>query len=240
MYRLKRLIDDLTKMGIQPFIGYGNPDAEILIVGKECAEEDETRLEKFVTHNFCQWKESFEGHGFSYKHAGEPYDFEHGNFHPVYPFFKQHNKIHRRKENDGRTSSTYFYYQRLIDKVRSGNAEKFVPAPYIDFFKDCFITELNDICRRNDNGLVKDEHEEIKRHIRARFEWMRKTNFFNQFKVVILACGPYANAIRSDELLKKDLFGEALIVDCKHQLSFWDKSLDKRILEIHNHLKRQA
>ena len=35
MHRLKRLIDDLTKMGFRPFIGYGNPNSDILIVGKE-------------------------------------------------------------------------------------------------------------------------------------------------------------------------------------------------------------
>ena len=35
--KLKQLINDLNKKGIQPFIGYDNPDANILIVGKECA-----------------------------------------------------------------------------------------------------------------------------------------------------------------------------------------------------------
>ena len=38
--RLKQLLDDLNEMGKHPFIGYGNPDARILIIGKECAIED--------------------------------------------------------------------------------------------------------------------------------------------------------------------------------------------------------
>ena len=115
--------------------------------------------------------------------------------------------------------------------VRANSAIQYAKSPNIDFFKDCFITELNDICRRNDKGLCKEQHREIKEHIRERFDWMRRTNFFNQFKVVILACGPYASAIKRDEILKTDLFGEAHVVYC-HQLSYWDKSLDGKIAEI--------
>ena len=61
---------------------------------------------------------------------------------------------------------------------------------------------------------------------------MRRTNFFNHFKIVILACGPYANAIKKDECLRKDLFGDAFIVYCG-QLSHWRKSLDDKIPEMH-------
>lgn len=42
MDKLKKLIEDLNKIDIRPFIGYGNPDADILIIGKECAEEDKS------------------------------------------------------------------------------------------------------------------------------------------------------------------------------------------------------
>ena len=223
MNKLKRLIDDLEKMGIQPFIGYGNPDAEILIVGKECAEEDEVRQERFYIHNFEQWSNSFKGHGFGYKCAEEPYDFEHGNFHPINPFFRLDNKIQSRNNKIGRASSTYFYYQRLMDKIRSKKTD------YIDFFNDCFITELNDICRRNNNNLSKSQRQETEDHIKARFDWMRRTNFFNQFKVVILACGPYAKAIKEDDILRKDLFGNAVVYYC-NQLSQWDKMLDTQII----------
>lgn len=232
---LKHLIGNLDKMGIQPFIGYGNPDADILIVGKECAfKEGSDDWKKFYEPNFRQWKESYEGHGFGYRHGEQPYTFEHGNFHPIYPFFKQYNKIHRGVENDGRTTATYFYYQRLIDKIRKGNAYEYTRSDYIDFFNDCFITELNNKCRPNNNNLKVLQHKETEKNIRERFDWMRKTNFFNQFKVVIFACGPYARKITP--VLEKELFGEAFVIRC-HQLSFWDKSLDDKILEIHNLLK---
>lgn len=231
MKRLERLIADLNEMGKKPFIGYGNPNADILIVGKECAEEDKERQEKFYSHNFEQWEESLNGHGFGYKNISnvEPYDFEHGYFHPIYPFYKQLNKIGRRGDNHGKTSSTYYYYQKLLDKLRARDVDNYSPSSYVDFFKDCFITELNDICRRNNKGLKKDKRQETEYHIRERFDWMRRTNFFNQFKVVILACGPYAGAIKKDECLKNDLFGNAEVYYC-NQLSRWDKKLDEEII----------
>jgi hypothetical protein len=58
---------------------------------------------------------------------------------------------------------------------------------------------------------------------------MRRTNFFNQFKIVILACGPYADAIKKDEYLKKDLFGPADVFFC-NQLSRWYKKMDNEII----------
>lgn len=229
--KLKQLIHDLEVMNRQPFIGYGKPDADILIVGKECAFPEGSKDWKlFYKSNFVQWKESFEGHGFGYTHGQKPYDFEHGNFHPIFPFYEQCNKIDRNKVGDG-TTSTYFYYQRLIDMVRSGSSTQYRKSRNIDFFKDCFITELNDICRLNDKGLKKIQHQEIEDHIRERFDWMRTTNFFNTFKVVILACGPYSKAIKEDKILEKDLFGDALIIYC-NQLSQWDTSLNEKIAEI--------
>lgn len=232
--KLKQLIYDLETMNRQPFIGYGNPDADILIVGKECAlTEGDEGWTKFYYPNFAQWKKSFEGHGFGYTYVQEPYDFEHGYFHPIFPFFEQRNKILRREKTGEGTSSTYYYYQRLIDMIHAGNAEEYEneKSPTINFFKDCFITELNDICRPNDQGLKKDQHLEIQEHIGERFNWMRATNFFNTFKVVILACGPYSKAIKEDKILEKDLFGDALIIYC-NQLSQWDTSLNEKIAEI--------
>ncbi|MBR3798815.1 MAG: hypothetical protein IKK36_07870 [Bacteroidales bacterium] len=237
--RLEQLLNDLEKMNPKPFIGYGNPDAKILIVGKECtAEEGSDNWKKFYAPNFNQWKKSFEGHGFDFKSGIEPYDFEHGNFHPINPYYRLENKKQSKNKEVGRPSATYYYYQRLIDKIRAWNGKEYKKSDYIDFFNDCFITELNNICRPNDSGLKKPEHEKIEESIRKRFNWMRKTNFFNQFKVVILACGPYSGAIKKDEKLCTELFGNAHIVYC-HQLSYWDKNLDNEIPNIQKTLRNE-
>lgn len=246
MYKkLKQLLEELKDINPSPFIGYGNPDADILIIGKECAEPeflDEKKQirnpnnEKFIKPNYEHWMKSFEGHGFSYG-QGEPYDFEHGNFHPINPFYKLENKKQTKAIKIGRPSSTWYWYQCLIDKIKAGSSTQYEKSPYINFFDYCFITELNDICRTNNNRINKKEREETESHIRKRFNWMRQTNFFNQFKVVILACGPsYRKAIDEDSKLEKDLFGNAKIFRTSHQLSYWDKDLDKIISEINKSL----
>lgn len=227
--RLKQFIDDLDSMDIQPFIGYGNPDAKILIIGKECAfTEGSEDWIKFYQPNFKQWKDSFNGHGFGYKHGKLPYDFDNSNFHPIYPFYQQENTTSKYRNG---TSRTYYYYQRLIDKIRGDEAHK-----YIDFFQDCFITELNDKCRPNNNNLEGWQHRETENNIRERFDWMSKTKFFNQFRIVILACGPYARKIEENGELENALFGNGRVYRC-HQLSFWDKSLDGKIAEMRSYLK---
>ena len=246
-HSLKQLLEDLKKMNIQPlpFIGYGNPNAKILIIGKECASynpndrgcnscknnndcKEYKNYKEFYEKNFEQWDETISG-----KHLccckliekEKPYDFEQCYFHPIYPFFRQENKI-RRKGRETGTSSTYYYYQRLVDSIFG--REK---SEYINFFEDCFITELSDICRPNNTNISIEQGKETEESIRKRFDWMRKTNFFNQFKVVILACGPYANAIKEDDKLRFELFGNARIFYC-NQLSQWNKKIEEAIPEI--------
>lgn len=218
---LLTILKELNKEGA--FIGYGNPDSDILIVGQECAyEEGSKEHEKFYKPNYYQWASSFNGHGFNFSH-GEPeplYTFENNAFHPIFPFFLQDNTIRRKKGSN--TSSTYYYYQMFIDKLRAEIlGVEYTKSKYVTFFRDCFITELNDVCMRNHKDAAQ-KNKIIKDRIRERFDWMRRTSFYDHFKVVLLACGPYAGAIRKDPLLRKELFGDAKIVYCG-QLSQWRK-----------------
>ena len=231
---LKTLLEQLAEMRIKPFIGYGNPDARILIIGKECASTEGSKdWELFFKHNYDQWKASFEGRGFGYSMGKEgfPYEFENGFFHPLFPFYPQEN-------NRGKTSSTYYWYQRLIQKIRATDSNE-QKSPIIDFFQDCFITELSEECRPNNSTNTKAEHQKTKDSIRQRFDWMRQTYFFRHFDIVILACGPYANAIKKDNLLKEELFGNAHVIFC-NQLSRWDTRLDEEITAIQNILQHQS
>ena len=226
--KLKQLIIDLRKLGKEGvFIGYGNPDADILIIGKECAwEEDSDDYKLFFKPNFRQWDDSFNGHGFKYKNGDEHYTFENNAFHPIFPFYLQKNTTS--KKITGHTSNTYSYYQMLIDKIKAEiTGSDYTKSDYITFFRDCFISELSDICMRNHNDTSRNKEKIVEEHIRNRFEWMRKTSFFNQFKVVVLACGPYAKAIKEDPILKHDLFGEAEVFYC-NQLSQWDSRLEDK------------
>lgn len=224
--RLYDLILESDREGLHPFIGYGNPDARILIVGKECAlEEGSTNWKKFYQKNFYQWWKSFKERGFSYKpgeeYKGKDYNFDDGYFHPIFPYYPQRNTT--------KISPTYYYYQRLYECIFD-----LKKSEYFSFFERCFITELNERCRPNNYDLKKDERkiidEETEEAIRNRFDWMRRTNFFNHFEIVILACGPYANAIKSDSLLRKDLFGDARVYYCNQLSQWWKKALEDDII----------
>ena len=232
LHRIKQLLLDLKKRGITPFIGYGNPNADILIVGKECTHNmGDEDYKKFYEPNYNHWYETvFCGHECSYRSGVEPYTFEAGNFHPINPYYQLINKKQSKNKEIGRPGPTHYYYQKLVEKIRSFANGEIVKSDYIDFFNDCFITEMCEICRPDEKDLTKEQHQEIKDNIRERLDWMRETNFFNQFKVVILACGPkYAKEIKNDEV--KDLFGNAYVVYC-NQLSRWDKSLEIKIPDI--------
>jgi hypothetical protein len=58
-YYFKELIRDNDKNDKAEFIGYGNPDADILIIGKECAidpkHDPDNIYELSITKNGKQW-----------------------------------------------------------------------------------------------------------------------------------------------------------------------------------------
>lgn len=236
MSRLNTLLTELEEMNKEgEFIGYGNPDSDILIVGQECAfEEGSKEYDKFYKPNYYQWASSFKGHGFNFSHGESEflYTFENNAFHPIFPFFLQENTVRRKGLH---TSSTFYYYQMFVDKLRALLLDtEYTKSKYVTFFRDCFITELNDICMRNHKDATH-KSKIIEERIRERFDWMRSSSFYDHFKVVLLACGPYAGTIRKDPILRKELFGDAKIVYCG-QLSQWRKRElegdDKHINEI--------
>ena len=125
----------------ETFIGYGNPDADILIVGKECAYDlacdlQKKDFEKFCKSNFEQWKKSFAGHGFVYTDGteeGKEYSYENNAFHPLFPFYWQCNNLKNICPRS--TNSTYYYYQMLIDKIRAEIEGKYVKSECVIVFQ---------------------------------------------------------------------------------------------------------
>lgn len=187
------------------FIGYGNPNAEILIIGQEAAcEEFSEDWKKFYGRNHNQWYRTIhEGLTFHhYNDESKEYRFPE-YFNPLYPFYKQYLST---------TSKTWYWYQRLIDNVYMHKREG--RRGIIDFFEHAFITELNNHTRKNHK--VK---QDVEKNIRDRFDFMKETHlFWSRFKFVIIAAGPYADAIHSVEGLKESIFGNAHI-ETSYQLS---------------------
>lgn len=191
------------------FIGYGNPDARILIVGQEAADlEGSDNWTKFYKPNWTQWKETINMPQLEIKDGHET-DLDHyffpEFFSPSFPYYKQEFK--RRK-----TSDTYYWYQVLINHFYEHNGDNILgrPCKIIDFFKHAFITELNEQTRPNHNTK-----QNVRENIRARFDLMMTAKpFWSHFDVIVFACGPYANALRNDPNLYQAIFGDTDCVYC--------------------------
>ena len=196
------------------FIGYGNPNASILIIGQEVALKSESEdWKKFYVPNQFQWLETINKE-YTYKNGyesnGSNYDFP-AFFNPAFPYYKQKffrlTKSSKTKEG---TSPTYYNYQKLINAIVP-HVQETDPqlGKIVDFFKYSFVTELNSEYRTNHTYVQPS----IRKNIATRFDLMMATrSFWSGFRNVILACGSYADAIKKDENLKKAIFGEANVI----------------------------
>ena len=218
-YYLDCLLNNPVWKSGKYFVGYGNPDSSILIIGKECAidisgDEGKKQYEEEYVKNFDVWSTKTE-----IKNWIGNCCLDWTIFHPRAPYKGQKFTIERRRNKEiisgeRGTSSTWYNYQKLINNIREqGKMSSSPNTREIDFYNDCFITELNDLPRPNGKNLNKREKQKIKDNIQKRFDLMIATKpFWSHFKTVILACGPYADALRTSKQLSSDIFGDANII----------------------------
>ena len=197
-----------------PFIGYGNPAAKILIIGQEVTwDMDEHKQEyyHYCLKNFRDWQENIKHRNITIQgDIQHPEDgvtteaFE--RFNPLYPHYLRYNKRMYIRNKDWHTfnygaSSTWINYQKLIDYI----CKKSKPE-IIDFVRNSFITELSELSRPH-NIVIKSSSpnenvlEEKKKQAKATEESISRRcallnePFYSQFPIIIMACGPYASKI---------------------------------------------
>lgn len=225
------------------FIGYGNPNARILIIGKECgiSQSDAAYSNEYIK-NFTLWKNRDESKSFdSVTRWVERDTCDWSIFDPIAPYKDQYFKYSWQKlsqngkveyDNFG-TNRTWFNYQKLINYYRIlGEGELKPNFLRVDFFRDCFITELSELCRPNNRHLDAEQRKAVELSIRNRFDMMHTTSsFWSQFSTVILACGPYSEALQNDRMLRKSIFGNANVVS-----DIWGKRIPQLSCGISNNL----
>lgn len=198
------------------YIGLGNPNAKILIVGKECAydvkhDPYECYKNEFKK-NFDKWQELNSSRSIDDVHNWVKNDkLDWDIFDPLAPYMGQHFTFGKSKVA---TSRTWYNYQKLVNIIReNGKSNQLKNTVKIDFYKDFFITELSELCRKSNTKLSAEEKQNTKHSIEQRFDWMKATNsFWSHFETVILACGPYADALRIDADLRRSIFGDANVI----------------------------
>lgn len=170
------------------YIGEGNPDADILIIGNECARNDNG--EEVAAYNVQKWKElldrkyNVEDIGSELKdYKGAPGNDE---YYPLFPWFGQKCIVRSRdgKRGPDGTARTWVQYQKLIDAVYG---RRFCRDNFVDFHLYAFHTELSQIPRMR-SGKKNDE---TAASIHWRLEQLFRQPFFQQFPVVVIAAGHY-------------------------------------------------
>ncbi|WP_300284441.1 hypothetical protein [uncultured Alistipes sp.] len=157
------------------FVGEGNPNSKILLIGKEInggtppAKEDgpltiiRVISERDVERNLGTWK------------SPDGYDL---------------GKLQADISAPGKRNSTWTNYQKLVGKVIGNDLGR----SHYSFLDHCFMTEMNDIHLPYSNYGGKEYRKEIDAmrasSVRARAE-LFKMPFFRNFPVVVMACGHY-------------------------------------------------
>lgn len=210
MQKFKQLLDQLdnTSSANEDFkyIGTGNPDAKILIIGKETsinAEPNEQQL-KEISNNFSDWIRII---------SNEESQVESRNvlnYSPLYPYKGQLLKINN-GENWG-TSRTWYNYQKLYNLIvgKVGN-------PNIDFHEGVFITEVNS------SSSPKTKNADTS-SIEFRKEKLLKSDFFQSFPIVIISGLGYFE-IKENRNEIEEIFGVRFIrkeiVNDKESQAYW-------------------
>lgn len=143
-------------------IGTGNPNAQILFIGKESAiTEDNIEGRKWYERNASDWYGRIENN--------EP---------DVYSYPIPEDHVFRRKKSWGK--NTWSKYQKLTNHI----FEKEERPYHIDFLENVFTTEINDAPNKNTSTADKSKLNERK-------SLLKESDFIQNFPVVVLACSNY-------------------------------------------------
>ena len=169
------------------YLGEGNPNAEILIIGKECANCHSE--ENSVERNLTSWDRLVQSNAqiIPMKADTDCKIFESDN--SLLPWRNQKFLIRKKGGAIGKdgTATTWYNYQKLIDFI---NGVKRTRVDNIDFHEYCFETELSQIPLSNSKLLTSDKEHLRKDGIERRLILFRQ-EFFKKIKVIIMACGNY-------------------------------------------------
>jgi hypothetical protein len=156
------------------YIGTGNPNADILIIGKETSSSDEQQIKLEIDNNLNDWDKIND-----FNQSRVPNFFETNKYSPLYPYKGQLFKID--KNNNRGTSVTWYNYQKLINKICNN-----LNNPKVDFHEYVFITEVNSTPSK------KTKDADIS-SIPFRKENILSSAFFQSFPIVIISGVGYFN-----------------------------------------------
>lgn len=172
------LLKEFSSDDIDNYIGQGNPNSDILIVGREHGFSDEAQCDLEIRRNREQWLRIVDGNKIS--------EFEYSP-RTCFSYIGQEFRIGPKSLG---TSPTWFAYQKMVNALCPHDMKAGKKAPLLDFFNYSFITEFSTASRPNNNKNTVQEIEATRKSIMKRIPLLSSA-FFRSFPIVILACGRY-------------------------------------------------
>lgn len=156
---------EFARNGVEKyFVGTGNPNANIVFIGKESAIQ----------------KNNIEGNSWYLKNANDWVNHIESNTCEKlnYPITEEH--LFRKEKSWGK--NTWSKYQKLSNYIFQKEEKPY----YIDFLENVFATEINDAPEKTTNLADKSSLNERKK-------MFKNSKFIQDFPVVVLACSNYIN-----------------------------------------------
>ena len=214
------------------YIGTGNPNAKILIVGKELAIDPRNsgQIETEINKNIEQWqeniKENFSSDNLKYYSEGRDNN-------PLFPYKGQ--KRIRNKNKNGGTSNTWLNYQKLHDNIYCTKALE------INFHKDFFLTEIN---QHPSQSSQEQDNNQRNESIECRKKFIHDSDFFQSFPITILTCKAYIAESQLQQLFIKGLTKGRAVLDEKgnHCTIYYSEDNSKAVIytrQLSNSLKKE-
>ena len=217
------------------FVGYGNPNGKVLVIGKEAAhvEGDIQQLketkERFCDINIKSWEEVLS------ENEVPNYDGENPAIErfeeikkPQYGWGCQNNKVSKKLksgEYSEGTSSTYLNYEKLYEQLFL-QGEK---LKKINFQKEFFITELSDYPTKE--SYKDKEIEALRQQSIEERKPLFAMPFFKDFPIVIVAAGDYPEKYNFDMQQTFDVQWEGKTIEVgKYWYNLHFSKDNKRIL----------
>lgn len=154
------------------FIGFGNPNSDILIVGQELAIDpikNPIALEMESYRNPEHWnkiiKENISDLNYSF-------NGENGYKNPMKPY-------------TGKAKGTWKSYESIVEKIKNIKYDE-----NLEFFKHCFLTEINTQVAKKQKGYINCGERDS----------LMEQDFFKTFPAVILATGKYVNRKKIEKI----------------------------------------
>lgn len=224
--KLKDVIQLAKSKGF--FLGSGNPNAKILIIGKEAAINSLAAAEQHtreIINNENDWESN-------YINKVQFSDVDNWfstvcipTYNPLYPYQGQKNNVESRNDKGhivrgkGGTSKTWYNYQKIIDTIYFND----VPSQLINFHEYAFITELNQITGTYSKNVPK----KIRRESIDKRKELFQQPFFTEFSITIVAVGTY---VRNFNIDLKDVFKMKFDKEISEALS---KGLNKEYINVY-------